>query len=80
MCGTPVLTSSSSSLPEVGGDGALYVDPESEDDICRSMLRILQDPQTAANLVEKGFANACRFSWEDSARLLHQIIEEDVIK
>lgn len=80
LCGTPVLTSCRSSLPEVGGDGALYVDPESEDDICSGMLHILQDPQTAAKLVEKGFANACRFSWKDSAQRLHQIIEEDVIK
>lgn len=80
LCGTPVLTSCSSSLPEVGGDGALYVDPESEDDICRGMLRILQNSELAAQLVEKGFANAHRFSWEDSAKRLHQIIEEDVMK
>ena len=79
LCGTPVLTSCSSSLPEVGGDGALYVDPEREDDICRGMLHILQNPELAAQLVEKGFTNARRFSWEDSARRLHQIIEEDVI-
>ena len=42
------------------------------------MLRVLQDPALSAELVQKGFENARRFSWEDSARRLHQIIEEDV--
>lgn len=80
LCGTPVLTSCGSSLPETGGDGALYVDPGNEEAICRGMLHILQDSEFSAKLVEKGFANAQRFSWEDSAQRLHQIIEEDVIK
>lgn len=78
LCGTPVLTSNGSSLPEVGGAGCVYVNPCEEEDICCGMLRVLQDPALSAELVQKGFENARRFSWEDSARRLHQIIEEDV--
>ena len=78
LCGTPVLTSNGSSLPEVGGAGCMYVDPYQEEDICNGMLRVVQDPALSAELVQKGFENARRFSWEDSARRLHQIIEEDV--
>ncbi len=78
LCGTPVLAGNSSSLPEVGGEAAVYVDPLNEEDICAGLLRILQDPDLARDLVRKGFQNAGRFSWEASARLLDQIIEEEV--
>ena len=78
LCGTPVLTSNGSSLPEVGGAGCMYVDPCDEEDICGGILRVLQDPAVSAELIQKGFENTRRFSWEDSARRLHQIIEEDV--
>lgn len=56
----------------------MYVDPYEEEDICNGMLRVLQDPAVSAELIQRGFENARRFSWEDSARRLHQIIEEDV--
>ena len=78
LCGTRVLTSGCSALPEVGGEGAVYVDPLDEADICRGMLQVLQDPGLAGKLREKGFANAGRFSWERSARLLNEWIEEEV--
>ena len=78
LCGTPVLTSNSSSLPEVGGAGCIYVAPTVEEEICSGMLRVLQDPELSTELIQKGFENARRFSWEDSARRLHQIIEEVV--
>ena len=78
LCGTPVLTSRGSSLPEVGGEAAVYVDPLREEDICAGMLRVLEDPALAQALSQKGFENAGRFSWEASARLLNQIIEEEV--
>ena len=56
----------------------MYVDPLDEADICRGMLQVLQDPGLAGKLREKGFANAGRFSWERSARLLNEWIEEEV--
>lgn len=77
-CGTPVLTSACSSLPEVGGDSAVYVDPHSEDSICDGLLRILNDAPLREELIEKGYENVKRFSWQRSAELLEEIIERNV--
>lgn len=78
LCGTPVLTSNCSSLPEVAGDAAVYVDPYSEESICEGLLRLLGDPQLAGELRKKGFENARRFSWQKSAERLDEIINEEV--
>lgn len=77
-CGTPVLTSNTSALPEVGGEGAVYVDPYDEGEICRGLLRILEDPDLALELREAGLRNAARFSWEASAERLNEIVERAV--
>lgn len=76
-CGTPVLTSNRSALPETGGQGALYIDPYQPDAICGGILRILQDKQFRSQLIEKGYQNAERFSWERSAIRLREIIERN---
>ncbi len=76
-CGVPVLTSSTSSMPEVGGqDGASYVDPESVEDICRGMRQVLLDPAFARRLVARGYENAARFDWTESAKQLNRIVEK----
>ncbi len=75
-CGVPVLTSNSTALPEVGGDGASYVDPYSVDDICAGMTKILTDPAYAKELVQKGNENYPRFSWDKSAKRLDEILKE----
>ena len=76
-CGVPVLTSNTSSLPEVGGvDGACYVDPLSEQDICLGLRKVLCDPQFAEQLVTKGYENAARFDWNESAKRLNTIVEK----
>lgn len=77
-CGTPVLASNCSSLPEVGGDGAVYTDPYDIEDISRGMLKLLEDALLAEQLTERGYQNAKRFSWKASAERLEQIIEEEV--
>lgn len=74
-CGTPVLTSACSALPEVGGDAAVYVDPMDVGAISAGMVRILEDPGTARRLARQGPANAGRFSWQRSAQRLERIIE-----
>lgn len=76
-CGTPVLTSNVSSLPEVGGDAAIYVDPYSEQDICEGILKIVNDPALKYQLRQKGYENIKRFSWEKSAEALCKIIEKE---
>ena len=76
-CGTPVLTSNTSSLPEVGGDGALYVDPYDVADMAHGIQRILEDTALAASIVDSGYRNAEKFSWEKAAEKLNRIIEEE---
>lgn len=74
ICGTPVLTSNTSSLPEIAGDTAVYVDPYSEVSIADGLLRLLTDNQLRNNLIEKGYRNANRFSWEASVQKLEQVL------
>ena len=70
-CGTPVVTSRISSLPEVVGDGALLVDPYSEEEIAQAIARVLDDEDLRRRLVERGLERAAGFSWERSARQIH---------
>ena len=67
-CGTPVLSSNSSSMPEVAGEAALLVDPYRTDAITAGLLRLLTDDALRADLAEKGFQQVQRFSWEKAAR------------
>jgi glycosyltransferase involved in cell wall biosynthesis len=70
-CGTPVVTSRISSLPEVVGDGALLVDPYNEDDIAQGIARVLDDEDLRARLVERGLERAASYSWARSVRQIH---------
>lgn len=71
--GVPVLTSNTSSLPEVGGDSVLYVDPYNIKDITQGMEKLATDNNLRNDLIQKGFENIKRFSWERSARKLLDI-------
>lgn len=75
-CGTPVITSNSSSLPEVGGEAAYYVDPTSIGDISSAMQRLLADKGTRQKLIEKGFMQAKKFTWEKTARETLRVFEK----
>lgn len=66
-CGTPVVTSNRSSLPEVVGDSALTVEPEDEDAICEAMRRLLLDDKLKSEMSAKGIERARQFSWERTA-------------
>lgn len=66
--GAPVICSDRASLPEVGGDAAVYVDPASAESICRAMLALESDPGQRTRMVEAGHRQAARFSWEKTAR------------
>lgn len=74
-CGCPVVTSATSSLPEVAGDGALLVDPQDTAAIANAMLRIATEPELRSALIERGFANVGRFSWENCADTVLRAIE-----
>ncbi|MFW6135503.1 MAG: glycosyltransferase family 4 protein [Chloroflexota bacterium] len=75
ICGCPVVTSTTSSLPEVAGDGALLVDPQDTAGIADAMERLVSDPALSDGLVERGFANAGRFSWEACAQTILGVID-----
>lgn len=66
--GCPVITSSTSSLPEAGGDAALYVDPLSTDDIAKKLELIIKDEDLRKKLIQKGYEQVKKFSWEKTAR------------
>ncbi|WP_136059756.1 glycosyltransferase family 4 protein [Pontiella sulfatireligans] len=63
LCGLPCVVSNASSLPEVGGDGALYHDPADADALADQLERVYKDRRLRGELQEKGFSNAERFSW-----------------
>jgi glycosyltransferase involved in cell wall biosynthesis len=75
-CGTPVVTSNVSSLPEVAGGAALLVDPHDTDSIADGLRRAVTDETLRAELIAKGRARARQFSWADSVAAVHRIYFE----
>ncbi len=72
-CGTPVIASNSSSIPEVVGDAAILVDPYNEKILANSILNLLKDTNLQKDLVDKGLKRARMFSWDKMAREMLQI-------
>jgi glycosyltransferase involved in cell wall biosynthesis len=71
-CGTPVVTSNTTSLPEVVGDAGLMVSPRDADALAEALLRMLRDADLRAELRARGLQRARAFSWRASAeRTLH---------
>ena len=75
-CGTPVITSSSSSLPEVGGDAALRVDPHDAIDLADAMYRVLTDADLRDDLRERGLKWVRAFSWRRTAEQISRLLDE----
>lgn len=67
-CGTPVIVSKVSSLPEVVGDAALLINPEDVEELTVNMWRVLSDNNLRAEMRAKGLKRAAKFSWERAAR------------
>jgi glycosyltransferase involved in cell wall biosynthesis len=74
-CGAPVITSNTSSLPEVGGDAALLVDPLSIDSIADAIARLWSDETTRAQMSRRGVLHAANYSWERTARETAEVYE-----
>lgn len=66
-CGLPVITSNISSMPEVGGEAALYVNPQSATDIKKKLEQVLEDEALREQMVKKGFEQVKKFSWQKAA-------------
>ncbi len=75
-CGTPVVCSHASSLPEVAGDGALTVAPDDAAALAAAMRRVLVDGSLRDALRARGLAWAQRFTWEETARRTAAVYEE----
>ena len=77
-CGTPVICSNTSSLPEVGGDAAIYFDPKNKNQFISLLEQILKDSSLQTKLSKLGLKRAAMFSWEkvalDTLKLYEEII------
>lgn len=78
-CGTPVLCSNTSSLPEVGKDCVVYCNPYDIEDIKNKIALVLNNEDLQKEMIEKGFERAKLFSWEKSAQE-HLKVFEEVLK
>tara|TARA_Y100000739_G_C20529538_1_gene428201 strand:- start:202 stop:1107 length:906 start_codon:yes stop_codon:yes gene_type:complete len=77
-CKTPILTSNVTSLPEVGSDAAIYVNPESVDEIANGMNIIYKDDKLRTKLIQRGQERLKDFSWDKSAKLLWESIQKTI--
>ncbi len=75
-CGTPVIGSTASAVPEVVGDAAILVDPACTEEIADAVHRVLDDEPLRKGLVAKGLARAKLFTWERTARETLELYRE----
>jgi glycosyltransferase involved in cell wall biosynthesis len=75
-CGCPVLGARAGAIPEVAGDAAVLFDASSPDDLAAALLRVIEDANLRAGLVERGFARAAEFTWERCASQTLAVLEE----
>lgn len=74
--GCPVITSNVSSLPEAGGDAALYVDPGNVEDIVEKITLVLTHDKIRHEMVEKGKIQVKKFSWEKTAMKTLEVLQD----
>ncbi len=72
-CGTPVVCGNRSALPETVGEAALMVDPEDAEAMATAIGQVLNDEATATELCQRGPEQAARFSWDATARIIHDV-------
>jgi glycosyltransferase involved in cell wall biosynthesis len=77
-CGTPVVTSNVSSMPEVAGDAAILVDPRDPESIADGLNVALHDSERREELIGKGLARVKQYTWEATARKTYQVYRECV--
>ena len=73
-CGTPVLTSNTSSMPEVAGNAAVFVSPTDTGEISQGMRKLLTDSNLRTTLIQRGFRQAKKFSWDVTGRRIWNIL------
>jgi glycosyltransferase involved in cell wall biosynthesis len=75
-CGTPVITSNISALPEVANHAALLVDPENILEIADAMRSLMQQPQLRQDLRQLAIDRATHFRWEKTSQLARQVLQD----
>ena len=75
-CGCPVITSNTSSIPEVVGDAGVMVDPHDVDELAKAMYEVLTNYDLRESMVKKGLERARKFSWEKCARECLIVVKE----
>lgn len=78
MVGCPVIASNISSLPEVGGDAAILINPHNAADICQAIRKIKYSDKLCLQLKEKSVRQAHKFSWEKAARETLRVYQEAI--
>ena len=66
QCGTPVIVSNTSSLPEVVGDAGILIDPTNQDELCQAMWQLASDENLQKELSQRAIERASQFTWEES--------------
>lgn len=74
--GCPCVISNISSLPEAGGDAAFYFDPSNASDIAAKIEMVLNDEKLRKEMIEKGYKQVKKFSWEKTAQETLKVLEE----
>jgi glycosyltransferase involved in cell wall biosynthesis len=75
-CGAPVITSATTSLPEVAGDAAVLIDPHSPEQLAEALVHVLTDRVLRETLRAKGFERTKQFTWERAARSTFSVYRE----
>jgi glycosyltransferase involved in cell wall biosynthesis len=73
--GVPVICSNTTSMPEVGGNAVVYADPMKIDQITNAMIKLANDKELRKDLIEKGFEQKNKFSWDETAHLLWESVK-----
>jgi len=79
-CGVPVITSNTSSMPEIAGDAAHLVDPDKPEEMVAAIERILNDKVYRDSLCKKGIERAAQFSWKNMAEKYLELYKEMINK
>jgi glycosyltransferase involved in cell wall biosynthesis len=74
-CGTPVITSNLSSLPEVAGDAAILIDPYKVEEITDAMQAIANDSGLRSHLSQLGLQRATQFSWQKTGQATVEVLK-----
>ena len=74
--GVPVICSNTTSMPEVGGNAVVYADPMKIDQVTGAMVKLASDKELRKKLIEKGFEQKNKFSWDETAHLLWQSVKK----